>query len=107
MVLGREMRGQEAQRRQGYRSLGQALEDDRQPPGQAGRLDAPVRGVLREMEYTRAVHKERRIARGQVQAPPVELREVRDKGGRRLPLVPGEALHLRGQLGVREPGRRG
>ncbi len=107
MVLGREVRREQPHRREGHRALSEPLQDDREPPGGPGGLDAPVGGVLGEVEDLRTVREQRRAAFGQVCPPHVQFREVRNQGRRRLPLALSEPLHPREQFGVGELSHRG
>ncbi len=86
LVLAREMRSQQADGREVDLPRGKQPQDCRIPPHNFGRLHPVVGLVLREMEDLEAIDEERREAGALVEAPRVELGQVRDQGGRGLSL---------------------
>ena len=93
MVLGRKVRGQQADGGQVHGVLREPFQDDGEPPGGASGLDAPVRRVRGEVQHLHTIREQRRAAFGEVQAPCVQLRQVGDEHSRRLALARGEGFH--------------
>ncbi len=102
VVLGREVRAEQPDRREVDRAGGEELEDDGEAAGRARDLDAVVGLVLGEGEGVAAVGEERGVAGAQVDVAGVELGEVRDEQRRVAALSPGERLYPRDQLRVGE-----
>jgi hypothetical protein len=104
MVLGGEVRREQAQRCQVDCTLRQHLESSRELPGGPRGGDAPVGCVFGEVELLRAVGEEGGVPFGEVEAPRVEHGEVSDQGHRRSTLAVGQVLHLREEVLIGEPG---
>src|SRR3990172_8859215 len=108
MVGGGEVRREDPDGREGHGAIREHVEDDREPPRGAGRLDAIVGGMLGEMEDLRTVGEERGKAFAEVEAAFVQDGEVADEGYGCLPLVlgeeldPGEEVPIGEVLGTRE-----
>jgi len=98
VVLLSQMGREESHRRQVHRSHLEHLEYDRKTPDHPGGFDAPIGGVLGEMEHLRAIGKQRRAAFGEVETSFVQFREVSDEGRGRLTLALGQVLHPGEQL---------
>ena len=95
MVVGREMRGEQAHRRQAQRALAEHRQDDREPLRRPCGLDAVVGRRLGEVQNLATVIEEGREAGGAVEAAAVELGQARDETGRGLLLAASERLQLR------------
>ena len=87
MILSRQVRRQQTNRRQTDGPIRQQLQNYRKAPRHASGLDPSIGGVLGETEDLRAIGKEGRTALSEVQAPRVQLRERRNKMRRRVTLV--------------------
>ncbi len=103
VVLGREVRAEQSQRREVDRARGEQLEYDGEAAGRARALDAVVGLVLGEGEGVPAVDEERGVPRAQVHVARGELGEVRHEQRGRAALPGGEPVHPRDELGVGEP----
>jgi hypothetical protein len=84
------------------RTLGEQIEDHGKPAGGASGVDAVVGLVLGQTEYVATVDEEGGIALPEVDIAGVELGEVSNELGGRLPLGGGEALQARDEIGVGE-----
>ena len=98
MVFGSQVRRQETNRRQVHRTIGQEVENDRESAGCPSAFDPVIGGMLGQVQHPRARGEQRRTAFREVEAPPVEFREVSDQQRRRLVLVAREAFDTREQL---------
>jgi len=107
VVLGGEVRGQQADGCQVHGAVLEPLQDDGEPSGGSSGLDAPVRGVLGEMEHLRTIREQRGAALGKVQATFVQLRQVGDESTRRLAFACREVFHPRHKRLVGEVNHRG
>jgi len=86
VVLRRQVGREEPHGREVNGTLRQQVENLREPPRRAGRLDPEVGGVLGEVEHLRAVGEQGGAALRGVEAPGVHLGEVGDelRGGQAL-----------------------
>jgi hypothetical protein len=90
VILGGQARSQESHRAQVQRASRQEVQDDRESPARAGRLDAVERGVLGEAQGVRAVAEQGTVPLAEVELPRVELGQVRDQLGCDFALPPSE-----------------
>jgi hypothetical protein len=105
VVLGREMRTQDADGGEGHRPGGESLEDDRKVPAGACRLDAIAGRVLGEPKHLRAVGEERAVAFGsEERGSSVELSQVGDELDRCLALIAGEDADAGEEIVIGEAG---
>ena len=107
MILWREVCREQSDSRQRDRTDCQSLDDDRELPRGASRLELVVRGVLRHLQPGRAIREERRAPVREVQPAILELGERRDQLRRRLALARRERLHFVDKLRVGESRERG
>jgi len=98
VVLAREVRRQEPNRRQVQRSVLQHLENHRELPGRPACLDPVVPPMLGQVKDLRAVRKERWAPGASVQPTGIELREVGDERGGCLPRASRETIHFDSEL---------
>ena len=102
MILWCQMRREQTDRRKRDRTVGQSVEDHREPPRDTSRLDAVVGGVLREVQHLGAIDEQRRAALSKIQTTDIELGERGDELHRGVTLVDGKPCDLSEQVGVRQ-----
>jgi hypothetical protein len=107
VILGGQVRSQQADRKEMHPSRGQVLEENREAPHRPGGFDAVVGGVFGEMQYVCTVLEQRGEAFGQVQAPLVELREMHHEGDGGLALALREGLHPREEVAIGKTSHMG
>ena len=100
VILCCEMWGHEAHGAEMQRSVGEAIQDRREPPGSPCGFDAQIGGVLRKVEYLYAVSKERGAALLCVQLARLDFHEQRDDLRRRLAFIPDRVFELRQQIEI-------
>ena len=106
MVLARQVRPEDVDRREVHRPVRQQVQDDRELPRRPRGGDAAVRRVLGQVEGLRAVAIERVPIRER-DVPRLELGEVRDELDGRDTLAPDERFHTIEERVVRQPGGGG
>jgi len=89
VVVWSKVSNKKTNRRQVHRTLFEHLKNDRELPDYPGGFDAPVGGVLGEVELLRAICEQRGIAFGQVEASLVKLRKVSNERRCRLAFAVG------------------
>ena len=94
MVVRRQLRPKQRERRQRDCALSQQIEHDRELARDACRFNPAIRGVLRQPQHLRAVREERRTPLAKIQAARIELCEERDESDRRAALSRGSSLEL-------------
>ena len=104
MVDGRQVRGQERDRGEGHRPVGQQIQNNWELAGCSRRLDPSIRSVLGEVQHLRAVGEERGAAFAEIQPARVKLCQQRDEPDRRVALAAGGDLDLRQKCLVRQMG---
>jgi hypothetical protein len=80
-VLRRQVRGQGHHAAQMQPALGHGVEDRGIPPGRAGGVDAPERGLLGQVQHVDAVEEHRRIAGGHVELAGIDLGDAGEEVG--------------------------
>jgi hypothetical protein len=105
VILGREVRTQDADGGEGHRPGGEGLEDDGKVSAGPSRLDAIASGALGEPKHLRAISEERTVALGGEEGgASVELSQVGDELDRCLALFGREHPNAREEIVIREAG---
>jgi len=103
MILRRQVRRQEPERREIETAGREPLEDDGKLARCARGLDAAVRGMLREVQDLDAVREQRRASFAEIKLAGIELGQMSDETHGRLALASRQVLDLREECVVVEP----
>jgi hypothetical protein len=100
MVSEREMRRQHRDRGQGNFAGGEALENERKPPGRARSLDPAVGRVFGQVQDLGAVREQRRVTFVQVDPSRIEFGECGNEPHRGFAFVGGQPPYVKKQVSV-------
>jgi hypothetical protein len=101
LILRRQMRSQQSERRQRETAIDEEIDHDGKRPHRPSGLDAVIGGVFRQVEHLGAEREERRAAFSQIQPARIELREKPDEMDRSVALVSGSSADSLEEISIR------